>query len=135
MASKTGVGGGICVSGECALVEWCFASLRCSVLQCVAVCFNVLQCVAVCCSVLLCVVVCCSLQECALVEWCFASLRCSVLQCVAVCCNVLQCVAMCCSVLQCVVDYKNVPYLNGASSRLFSCVEFKFSGSGFRVQV
>ena len=33
-------------------------------------------------------------------------------------CSVLQCVAMCCSVLQCVVVYKNVPYLNGASSHL-----------------
>ena len=44
--------------------------VRCSVLQCVAVCCSVLQCVAVCCSVL---------------------------QCVAVCCSVLQCVAVCCS--------------------------------------
>ena len=34
--------------------------LRCSVLQCVAVCCSVLQCVAVCCSVLQCVAVCCS---------------------------------------------------------------------------
>jgi len=47
--------------------------VRCSVLQCVAVCCSVLQCVAVCCNVL---------------------------QCVAVCCSVLQCVAVCCSVLQ-----------------------------------
>jgi len=32
--------------------------MRCSVLQCVAVCCSVLQCVAVCCSVLQCVAVC-----------------------------------------------------------------------------
>jgi len=51
--------------------------MRCSVLQCVAVCCSVLQCVAVCCSVLPCVAVCCS-----------------VLQCVALCCGVLQCVAV-----------------------------------------
>jgi len=43
---------------------------RCSVLQCVAVCFSVLQCIAVCCGV-----------------W----------QCVAVWCNVVQCVAACCN--------------------------------------
>ena len=53
----------------------CFErKVKCSVLQCVAVCCSVLQCVAVCCSVL---------------------------QCVAMCCNVLLCVAVCCSVLQC----------------------------------
>jgi len=45
-------------------------AMRCSALQCVAVCCSVLQCVAQC------VAVCCS-----------------VLQCVAVCCSVLQCVA------------------------------------------
>ena len=67
----------------------CEMSVRCRVLQCVAmlkgqykivvlmytkgmlVCGGVLQCVAVCCSVL---------------------------QCVTVCCSVLQCVAVCCSV-------------------------------------
>ena len=51
--------------------------LRCSVLQCVAVCCSELQCVAVCCSVLQCVAVCCS-----------------VLQCLAKCCRVLQCIAV-----------------------------------------
>jgi len=61
---------------------WAQVVVRCSVLKCVAVCW---QCIAKCCSVLQCVAVCCS-----------------VLQCVAVCCNVLQCAAMCCSVLQCV---------------------------------
>jgi len=53
--------------------------VRCSALQCVAVCRSVLQCVAECCSVL---------------------------QSVAVCCRVLQCVAVCCSVLQCVAVYQ-----------------------------
>ena len=60
--------------------------------QCVAVRCSVLQCVAVCCSVL---------QSCSgriqqQDEQCVA-VRCSVLQCVAVCCSVLQCVAVCCS--------------------------------------
>ena len=50
--------------GDCAV--------RCSVVQCGAVCCSVFQCVTVCCSVL---------------------------QCVAVCCSVLQCVAVSCSVL------------------------------------
>ena len=71
--------------------------MRCSVLQCVAVCYDTratlvymsqppvrTHCTlyAVCCSVLQCVAVCRS-----------------VLQCVAVCCSVLQCVAVCCSTL------------------------------------
>ena len=38
--------------------------VRCSVLQCVAVCCSALQCVAVCCSVLQCVAVCCSVLHC-----------------------------------------------------------------------
>jgi len=38
--------------------------IRCSVLQCVAVCCSVKQCVAVCCSVLQCVAVCCSVLQC-----------------------------------------------------------------------
>jgi len=38
--------------------------LRCSVLQCVAVCCSVLQCGAVWCSVLQCVAVCCSVFQC-----------------------------------------------------------------------
>jgi len=72
-------------------------AVRCSVLQCVAVCevqfimhiecliricSGILQGVAGCCRVLQCVAVCCS-----------------VMQCVAVCCSVLQSVAECCSVL------------------------------------
>jgi len=73
--------------------------LRCSVLQCVAVCCCALHCVAVCCGVLQYVAVRCSVLQC-------VAVRCSVLQCVAVCCSVLQCVAVCvavcCSVLQCV---------------------------------
>jgi len=55
------------------------APVRCSVLQCVAICCSVLQCVAVCCSVLKCVA-----------AW-HTSQR------VAVCCSVLQCVVVCCS--------------------------------------
>ena len=65
-------------------------TLRCSVLQCAAVCCSVLQCAAVCCSVLQCVAVCCSVLQC-------VAVYCSVLQCIAVCCSVLQCVAVCCS--------------------------------------
>jgi len=67
--------------------------VRCSVLQCVAVCCSVLQCVAVCCSVLQCGAVWCSVLQC-------VALCCSVLQCVALCCSVVQCAAVCCSVLQ-----------------------------------
>jgi len=52
---------------------------RCSVLQCVAVCFSVLQ-----------------------KTGGTPGQRNSVLQCVAVCCRVLQCVEVCRSVLQCV---------------------------------
>jgi len=36
------------------------AGLRCTLMQCVAVCCSVMQCVAVCCNVLLCVVECLS---------------------------------------------------------------------------
>jgi len=61
--------------------------VRCSVLQCVAVCCSALQCAAVRCSVLQCVAVCCSALQC-------AAARCSVLQCVAVCCSALQCVLL-----------------------------------------
>ena len=42
----------------------CISGLFCSVLQCVAVCYNVLQCAAVCCSVCWCVAVCCSALQC-----------------------------------------------------------------------
>ena len=66
--------------------------MRCSVLQCVAVCCSVLQCVAVCCNALQCVAVCCGVLQC-------VAVCCSVLQCVAVCCSVLQCVAVCCSLI------------------------------------
>jgi len=92
--------------------------MRCSVLQCVAVCCNVLQCVALCCSVLQCVAVCCNMymlniqrqtqnvsirctcvyHTCSVVYMC-----CSALQCVAVCCSALQCVAVCCSALQYII--------------------------------
>ena len=58
-------------------------AVRCSVLQCVAVCCSVLQPVRD--------ALCLILNE-----------SCS--QCVAVCCSVLQCVAVCCSVLQPVRD-------------------------------
>ena len=53
----------------------CYVMIRCSVLQCVAVCCSVLQCVAVCCSVLQCVAVCCSVLQCVSQ---FAIMRCSV---------------------------------------------------------
>ena len=38
--------------------------MRCSMLQCVAVCCSLLQFVAVCCSVLPCVAVCCRVNQC-----------------------------------------------------------------------
>ena len=109
--------------------------VRCSALQCVAVCCSVLVeesqpkrpranekwrvcgvCVViiepstgVCCSVLQGVAVCCSVLQCVAV--CCSVLQCaaeccSVLQCVAVCCSVLQCVAVCCSVLPCDAGYR-----------------------------
>jgi len=62
--------------------------VRCSVLQCVAVCRSVLQRVVLCHLVVRCVA--------AWFTWCGAS------QCVAVYCSVLQRVVVCCSVLQCV---------------------------------
>jgi len=78
--------------------------MRCSVLQCVAVCCSVLQyvavlyiliCDAVCCSVLLSVAVCCSvLQFVAVLYILIFDVCCSVLLSVAVCCSVLQYVAV-----------------------------------------
>jgi len=76
--------------------------MRCSVLQCVAVCcsvwwcaVNMLLCAAVSCSVVQCAAVCCSVLHCAAV----CSVRCSVLQCVVQCdavyCNMLLCVVPC----------------------------------------
>ena len=52
--------------------------VRCSVLQCVAVCCSVLQCVELCCTVLHC-----------------AALWCTVLHCAALCFTVLHCAALC----------------------------------------
>jgi len=61
------------------------------------VCCRVLQCVEVRCSALQCVAVCCSYRsKVTKVSLCVC---CSVMQCVAVCCRVLQCAAVCCSVL------------------------------------
>ena len=91
----------------CNMVHTCLNThgvVRCSVLQCVALCCSVLQGVAVCCSVLQCVAVCCTrvsthmqLQGlrralcCSGATWC--------IQCVAVRRIALQCVAV---ELQCV---------------------------------
>jgi len=47
---------------QCGAV-WC--SVRCSAVQCIAVCCSVLRCVVVCCGVLQCVAVCCSVVWCA----------------------------------------------------------------------
>ena len=72
-------------------------SVRCSVLQCVAVCCSVLQSSGRSHEELF-VVTCCSVLQC-------------LLQRVAVCCGVccvLLCVAVCCSVLQCVTVFFNV---------------------------
>ena len=74
--------------------------VRCSVLQCVALCCSVLQYVAECCSVLQCVAVCCGYDMAST-----PGLPVYTLQCVAVYCSVLQCVAVCYSVLQCVAVY------------------------------
>jgi len=118
-------------------VRFMHLRVRCSVLQCVAVCCSAfyasawihqirIQCwpiegyimtgprhVSVCCSVLQCVAVCCSVLQCGAV--CCSVLQCvavccsvAVLQCVAVCCSVLQCVAVCCSVLQCMVPMSDM---------------------------
>ena len=62
--------------------------MRCSALQCVAVCCSVLQCVVVCCSVLQCVAVCYSVLQCVRAPFRLFS----ELQCVALCFSVLQCV-------------------------------------------
>jgi len=89
--------------------------MRCSVLQCVAVCCSALQCVAVC--YLLPYEGICkkTLEEgkCAAACYSVIQMCCSVLQCVAVCCSVLQCIAVCCSVLQwvavcCLLFYKGI---------------------------
>jgi hypothetical protein len=94
--------------------------MRCSVVQCVAVCCSVLhvaqciyECVAAWCSVLQCVAVCwsvlhvarcihecvavwCSVVQCVACSTMHLWMRCSVMQWVALCCIVLQCVAVCC---------------------------------------
>jgi len=104
-----------------------YATVYCSVLQCVAVCCNVLQCVAVCCSVFHHQPVVAGRGEgddakgtpfwrskAGPMTFCtsVSSLPSTVLQCIAVCCSVPHFVAcvpvfqvfqvMCCSVLQCV---------------------------------
>jgi len=50
------------VKSKVACQKTLIVTLRCGVLQCVAVCCSVLQCVAVCCSVLQCVEVCCNVK-------------------------------------------------------------------------
>ena len=104
---------------QCVAVRWGSVLVRCSVMECVGMCYSMLECVGVCCSVLQCVTVCWSVLqldtshcESALVcrnmlQWRCSVLQCvamysSVLQCVAVCCSLLQSVAMCCRVLQCI---------------------------------
>jgi len=59
------------------------------------------HCVAVRCSVLQCVAVCCSVH-------CIVNDRVIHHDTYAVCCIVLQCAAVCCSVLQCVAEYCDV---------------------------
>jgi len=72
--------------------------VRCSVLQCDAVCCSVLQCVAVyqdkSCTLVL------QAPRIIAIYVAFCSVCCNILECVAACCSVLQCVAVCCSVLQ-----------------------------------
>jgi len=81
-------------------------------MQCVVLYGSVLQrvgvCVAACCSVLQCVAVCFNLLGVPLINDCdthmnaaYYTSECSVLQSIAECCSVLQCVAVCYGVLQC----------------------------------
>ena len=53
-------------SGECFGEEWLLGheEVRCSVLQCVAVCCSLLQCIAVCCIALKCIAVRYSVLQC-----------------------------------------------------------------------
>jgi len=122
--------------------------MRCSVLQCVAVCCWVLQCIAVCCSPLH-IDMWCSVLQC-------VAERCSVLQCVAVCCSplhidmwcVLQCVAECCSVLQCIavccsplhIDINNTYHIrtekqNASARRLLPATLLERWPQVFRVKI
>jgi len=72
----------------------CAVEVFCSVLQCVAVCW---QCVAVCCRVLQCVAMSCS-KLLGNIVWCRVT-QSVLLQFVAVCCIVLPCIAVCYYVL------------------------------------
>ena len=102
---------------------WQCVAVRCSALQCVAVCrkslksqrnsscpTHVLQCVAVCvCSVFQCIAVRCSVSLNSQRNLSYPThVCCSVLQ------RVLQCVAVCCNVLLCVAVYRK-------SQRIASC--------------
>jgi len=97
--------------------------VRCSVLQCVTVCYSVLRCVTVCCSVLQCVAVCCSVLQC-------VAVCCSVLRCVTVRCSVLQCVTVRCSVLQCVaVSYSAIQCVAMCCSVTYTCVPYRITSA------
>jgi len=91
--------GFFCTSLDTLRTESLRVAVRCSVLQCGAVCCSVLQCVAVCCSVLQCDAVCFIHQKIAPVvrHGNRVAVCCSLLQDVAVRCSVLQ---WCCSMLQ-----------------------------------
>jgi len=101
-------------SGIDYVMHYCIeCHIRCSVLQCVAVCCSMLQCTKssvidyvmhyciechIRCSVLQCVTVCCSARsQAASTMWCTTVLNVTY---AAVCCSVLQFVAVFCSVLQ-----------------------------------
>jgi len=77
--------------------------VRCSVLQCAAVCCSVQQCAAVCCSVLQCVAVCC-------------------IVCCIVCCSVLQCAALCFSVLHRIAVAQKFVHRMPNGARVVMCV-------------
>ena len=77
--------------------------VRCSVLQCVAVCRGVLQCVAVCFNVLQCVSMCCSVLQCVAVSSVVNSNPAGVCASVCVCLCVSVCV--CIRVRVCVCVY------------------------------
>ena len=87
--------------------------------------YRLLQCVAVRCSMLQCVAVCRNTQDINHSKWqkgfCYV-LGCSLLQCVALCCSVSQCVAVRCNALQCVAIPKTSAILCGRRASALSYI-------------
>jgi len=95
------------VAACCSVLQY-ITGLRCSVLQCFAVCSSVLHCVApfhVCCSAFWCSVLRCVVLQCDAGTLQCAIVSYSVVSTVARCCDcalVVIIISMCCSLLQCV---------------------------------